>query len=95
MDKKDKHQKNDMKNVDKPQNKDTKNTIKLSKNQENKKIQNKKGEKHMAVSMGVLPTLTEEQGKILLNDMRKGTIKKEQIEGCGERLKKIIEEQGL
>jgi hypothetical protein len=49
----------------------------------------------MPVSMGVLPVLTKEQGKILLDDMGKGTLKEEQIEGCGERLKKIIKEQGL
>lgn len=51
--------------------------------------------KHMSVSMGVLPTLTKDQGKILLDDMKKGTLKEEQIEGCGERLKQIIKEQGL
>lgn len=49
----------------------------------------------MPVSMGVLPVLTKKQGKILLEDMEKGTLRTEQIKGCGERLKKIIREEGL
>jgi hypothetical protein len=49
----------------------------------------------MSVSMGVLPVLTKEQSKILLEDMEKGILKQKQIKGCGERLKRIVEKQGL
>ncbi len=56
---------------------------------------NKRGKRKMAVSMGVLPVLTKEQGKLLKETMKKSRLKEEQIEGCGKRLKKIIKEQGL
>ncbi|MFC0903684.1 hypothetical protein ACFHWD_03145 [Clostridium sp. MT-14] len=47
------------------------------------------------VSMGTLPILTKEQGKILLDDLEKATLKPGMFKGCGEELKRIIEEQGL
>lgn len=49
----------------------------------------------MPVSMGVLPQLTKEQGKILLEDLERNKIKEGTFKGCGEDLKRIIKEQGL
>ncbi|MHB9924574.1 hypothetical protein [Clostridium botulinum] len=59
------------------------------------KVKKQKGEKMMAVSMGVLPCLKKEDAKILLKDMEKSTLKLNVFKECGKKLKEIVEKEGL